>query len=141
MLYWKFSTLPVQDAKSVSIELSKLNWELIDLTYRFEWDDPNWITEKADGDEVTKRKKVAQDWSEKRDRYMSSISRRVKYEALLGRVVAKGHLGRVPFKTVYDMEPVAGLDVNYRVLTTMPDGEVRIGEDTVLDLKESKHTW
>ena len=133
--------MPVQDAKSLTIELSKLNWELIDLTYRFEWDDPNWVREKAGENEIANRKKAVQDWSEKKKQYVSSICRRLKYEALLGRVVAKDHLGRVPFKTVYDMEPVAGLDVNYRVLSTVPIGEVRIGEDTALELKESDEAW
>jgi len=132
--------LPVLDAKSVEVELSKLNWELIDLTYRFEWDDPNWISGQKP-EEVAKRKSAVESWSEKKQQYLSSIARRVKYEALIGRVVAKDHLGRVAFKIVYDMEPVAGLDVNYRVLSTIPNGEVRINEDTILNLKESSKSW
>jgi hypothetical protein len=132
--------LPVHDAETVSIELSKLNWELIDLTYRFEWDDPNWISGK-NGDELSKRKEAVDNWSKKREQYLASISRRVKYEGLMGRVVAKDHLGRVPFKIVYDMEPVAGLDVNYRVSSTSPGGEVRVNEDTVLNLQESSTSW
>jgi len=133
----------VQEAKQVSIEISKLNWELIDLTFRFEWDDPKWLSDEkaAKPDEAAKRKKAVQDWSQKRERYLSSIKRRVKYEGLMGRVVAKDHLGRVPFRVVYDTEPIAGLDVNYRVLSTVPAGEVRVSEDTVLDLLESDKNW
>jgi len=129
--------MPVPDAKEVTIELSKLNWELIDLTYRFEWDDLAWVEEKVTDEELEKRKIAVQQWRKVRERYMSSISRRVKYEALQNRVVAKDHLGRVPFKVVYDMEPVAGLDVSYRVLSTAPGGEVRVKEDTILYLQES----
>lgn len=125
--------------KKVTIELSKLNWELIDLSYRFEWDDPSWIYQKPE--DSSHRRKTVEEWHMKKGEYMSSISRRVKYEALLGRVIAKDHLGRVPFKVVYDMEPVAGLDVNYRVLSTTPEGEVRVVEDTVLELRESDRTW
>lgn len=131
--------MPVQDAKEISLELSKLNWELIDLSYRFEWDDPSWVTE-GKSEEIAKRKKTIEDWSIKKSQYLASISRRIKYEGLLGRVVARDHLGRVPFKVVYDMEPVAGLDVNYRVLSTIPDGEVRVSDETVLELKESTLT-
>lgn len=131
--------MAIQDAKKITIELSKLNWELIDLSYRFEWDDPGWVGQKP-GD-ANMRKRAVEEWSKKREQYISSISRRVKYEGLLGRVVAKDHLGRVPFKVVYDMEPVAGLDVNYRVLSTMPEGEVRVNEDTLLELRESDRTW
>ena len=132
--------MPVQDASQVFLELSKLNWELIDLSYRFEWDDPSWISDRSGikPEEGAKRKKAVEEWAKKKSLYLSSISRRVKYEGLLGRVVAKNHLGRVPFKVVYDMEPVAGLDVNYRVLSTVPGGEVRVSEDTSLDLKESE---
>jgi hypothetical protein len=131
-----------QDAKKVSIEITKLNWELIDLNYRFEWDDPTWINGKnAKVEEMGRREKIVRDWSEKKQEYLTSIQRRIKYEGLMGRVVAKDHLGRVPFKVVYDAEPVAGLDVNYRVLSTIPKGEVRIGEDTDLELKESQKTW
>ena len=39
------------------------------------------------------------------------------------------------------MEPGAGLDVNYRVLSTKPSGEVRVTEDTVLKLVESDQNW
>ncbi len=133
--------MPVPDAKEVTIELSKLNWELIDLTYRFEWDDPGWLGEKMTAEELEKRKTAVQQWQKMKERYVSSISRRVKYEALQDRVVAKDHLGRVPFKVVYDMEPVAGLDVNYRVLSTTPEGEVRVKEDTALHLRESAKSW
>jgi hypothetical protein len=135
--------LPVSEAKAVTVELSKLNWELLDLTYRFEWDDTEWSRKKAgeSEEETEKRKKAVDGWSKKKELYLSSITRRVKYEALLGRVVAKGHLGKVGFKAVYDMDPSVGLDVSYRVLSTAPSGEVRVGEDTVVDLKESSESW
>ena len=130
--------MPVQEAKSVTIELSKINWELLDLTYRFEWDDPNWVTQKG-GSQA--EKKTIEQWMKKKQQYLSSITRRVKYEALMGRVVSKDHLGKVGFKAVYDMDPSAGLDVSYRVLSTTPGGEVRVYEDTVLELKESTESW
>ena len=133
--------MPIPDAAEVTIELAKLNWELIDLTYRFEWDDPNWLSEKMSPEELDKRKSAVQQWRKLREQYLFSINRRIKYEALQDRVVAKDHLGRVPFKVVYDMEPVAGLDVNYRVLDTSPDGEVRIKEGTTLSLRESAKSW
>jgi len=135
--------LPVQDAKAVTIELSKLNWELLDLSYRFEWDDSGWTSKKIgeSESEVEKRKKAVDEWSNKKQQYLSSITRRVKYEALSGRVVSKGHLGKVSFKAVYDMDPSAGLDVSYWVLSTTPEGEVRVNEDTVLDLRESSESW
>jgi hypothetical protein len=135
--------MPVKDAKQATIELSKLNWELIDLTYRFEWDDPAWVADNGgQSAEVTaKRKDTVEQWSKRRSEYLASICRRIKYEALMDRVIAKDHLGRVPFKIVYDMEPVAGLDVNYRVLSTNPEGEVRVNEETTLNLKESDKSW
>ena len=135
--------MPVPDAQEVTIELSKLNWELLDLSYRFEWEDSSWTTKKTgESDEAFhKRLKALEDWSKKKSQYLDSITRRVKYEALQGRVVAKDHLGKVSFKAVYDMEPGAGLDVNYRVLSTKPTGEVRVSEDTVLKLVESSQIW
>ena len=133
--------MPVQDAKDVTIELSKLNWELLDLTYRFEWDDADWPKSGKNESEAAKRKKAVEDWSNKKQQYLASITRRVKYEALMGRVVAGGHLGKVGFKTVYDMDPSAGLDVSYRVLATTPEGEVRVTEDTMLVITESTESW
>jgi hypothetical protein len=133
--------LPVPDAQEATIELSKLNWELIDLTYRFEWDNPNWLLEKMSPEELEERKTTVQHWRKLRDQYLASISRRIKYEALQDRVLAKDHLGRVPFKVVYDMEPVAGLDVNYKVISTIPTGEVRVRENTALKLQESAKSW
>jgi hypothetical protein len=82
-----------------------------------------------------------EDWSEKKNQYLSSIIRRVKYEVLLGRVIAKDHIGKAGFKAVYDMDPGAGLDVNYRMLLTKPGGEVRVTEDTHLTLVESERNW
>ncbi len=135
--------MPVQEAQEVVIELSKLNWELLDLSYRFEWDDPNWNSKKnGESDEAfRKRQKAVEEWIKKKVQYIDSIVRRVKYEALQGRVVAKDHIGKVGFKAVYDMEPSAGLDVNYRVLSTKPSGEVRVSEDTVLKIVESDQNW
>ena len=123
--------------------MSKLNWKLLDLTYRFEWDESEWPSKKAGESEIEadKRKKAFGEWSKKKQQYLSSITRRVKYEALLGRVVSKGHLGKVGFKAVYDMDPSAGLDVSYKVLSTIPGGEVRVNEDTLLELKESGESW
>jgi hypothetical protein len=115
----------------------------LDLSYRFEWEDPNWTPPKSGESEeaLNKRRKTLEEWSKKKSDYLASIVRRVKYEALQGRVVAKDHLGKVGFKAVYDMGPGAGLDASYRVLSTKPSGEVRVTEDTVLTIVESDHTW
>jgi hypothetical protein len=135
--------LPVPEAQEVTLELSKLNWELLDLSYRFEWDDSSWTSRKTGESEEAfqKRGKAFDDWTKKKGLYLDSITRRVKYEALEGHVVAKDHLGKVGFKAVYDMEPGAGLDVGYRVLSTKPSGEVRVVEDTILKLVESDQVW
>jgi len=133
--------MPVKDAKQVTIELSKLNWELMNLGYRFEWDDPAWPKDVKKNESRVERIRLVQKWKKKKSQYLESISRRVKYEALMDRVVAKGHLGKVGFKTIYDMDPGAGLDVNYEVLSTRPGGEVRVNEETRLKLRESNKTW
>ncbi len=108
--------LPVQDAKSVTIELNKLNWELIDLTYRFEWDDPNWVGEIAGENEITNRKKAVQVWSDKRKQYMASISRRVKYRSATG----KGGCERSPLagflsklSTIWNQLPASMLTIEF----------------------------
>jgi hypothetical protein len=135
--------LTVRDAEEVTLELSKLNWELLDMTYRFEWDDPEWLagTKKKSAGDRGEREKILAEWRAKKEKYLSSITRRVKYEALLGRVVAAGHIGKVPYKAVYDMDPEVGLDVNYEIISTKPSGEVRVTEDTKLNLRESAKNW
>ncbi|MGI0091195.1 MAG: hypothetical protein ACREBS_05755 [Nitrososphaerales archaeon] len=135
--------MSVSEAKEVSIELSKINWELLDLTYRFEWGDPEWAKGKKGENEesLRERTKSVQKWEVRKLQHLSSITRRVKYEALLGRVVTKGHIGKVGFRSVYDMDPSEGLDVNYEVLSTKPEGEVRVTEQTELTIRESDRNW
>ena len=55
--------------------------------------------------------------------------------------MSKGHICKVGFKTVYDMEPEAGLDVNYEALSTKPSGVVRVIEATKLNPRESNRNW
>ncbi len=135
--------MPVSDAAEVTIELSKLNWELLDMTYRFEWDEPQWAKKKQGESEESfqKRMETKKSWEKRKEQYLASITRRVKYEALLGRVVSMGHIGKVGFKAVYDLDPERGLDVNYEVISTKPKGEIRITEETELKIRESEKNW
>ena len=135
--------MQVLEAKELNIELSKLNWELLDLTYRLEWEDPEWAKRKSGENETSFRERMAkvQQWEQRKKQYLASISRRVKHEALLGRVVSKGHIGKVGFQYVYDMDPGQGLDVNYEVISTKPEGEVRVTEETELKISESSNNW
>ena len=140
----KPTLLTIVDAEQVVIELTKINWELLDLTYRFEWDEAEWGKRKSNEPEEAFRARtdMVNQWNEKKNKqYLLSIARRIKYESLLGRVLAKGHIGKVSFRAVYDMEPEAGLDLNYEVLSTRPEGEVRINEETILVVKESSRNW
>jgi hypothetical protein len=135
--------MTVAEAKVLDIQLSKLNWELLDLTYRQEWEDSDWTERKSGESEVSFNDRItkSEGWKDRKKQYLDSISRRVKYEALLGRVVSKGHIGKVGFHHIYDMEPSEGLDVNYEVISTKPDGEVRVTEETELRLSESDTNW
>ncbi|HZW56138.1 MAG TPA: hypothetical protein VFF30_07610 [Nitrososphaerales archaeon] len=135
--------MPVSDAEEVTIVLSKLNWELLDLSYRFEWDEPEWSQRKEgeSGKSYDARIETLREWNERKKKFLSSIARRAKHESLLGRVVAKGHIGKITFKAIYDMDPEVGLDVNYEVISTKPKGEVRVTEETRLLLKESTRHW
>ena len=130
-------------AIEVTLELPKLNWELFDLTYRFEWDDPEWLQGKPGEPREKKqeRLKIIEVWGKRKTQLLESIARRIKYEALNGKVVATGHIGKIPYRSVYDMEPEAGLDIGFEVLETSPDGEVRIGEETFLKVLESSRHW
>lgn len=135
--------MAIHDAKEVTIQLSKINWELLDLSYRYEWDDPEWLARKAgeSEDAFMERLKPVDYWLQRKQMLLLSIARRIKYESLIGRVVASGHLGKVSSKTVYDTEPMAGVDPNYEILITKPAGDVRITASTNLVLKESDNTF
>jgi len=61
--------------------------------------------------------------------FLTSLARRAKYEFLLGRVVAKDHVGFFPKRIAYDGYDI-GWDTPYRVINTVPDGEVQITHNT-----------
>jgi hypothetical protein len=131
--------MPIPEAEEVTIQLSRINWELLDDYYRYEWDDPEWLAKKADEteDKFKERVKPVADWNKRKRQLLDSIARRVKYEVLMKRVVAKGHLGKMSSKSVYDMEPASGAEPNYQVLSTKPSRDVRISENTHLVIIEA----
>lgn len=57
--------------------------------------------------------------------FLTSVARRAKYEFFLGRVVAKDRVGFFSKQIAYD-ESDTGCDTPYRVINTVPDGEVQI---------------
>lgn len=131
--------MPIPEAEEVAITVRRINWELLDSYYRYEWDDPEWLAKKSgEADiEFKERMRPVEEWRGRKQQLLESIARRIKYEALMRRVVAKGHLGKLSSKTIYDMEPTAGIEPDYQVISTKPDkGDVRITERTHLVIKE-----
>ena len=135
----KLLAMPIPEAEEVTIQLRRINWELLDDYYRYEWDDPEWLARKADEtkDEFKERMKPVDEWNKRKQQLIESIARRIKYEVLMRRVVAPGHLGKLSSKSIYDMERAAGIAPDYKVLSTKPVGDVRISEDTHLVLRDS----
>jgi hypothetical protein len=134
--------MPIPQAEEVTIQVQRINWELLDGYYRYEWDDPEWLARKAGETEnkFNERMKPVREWNKRKQQLLESIARRIKYDVLMKRVVAPGHIGKLTSKSVYDMEPDAGIGPDYQVLSTKPAREVRISEDTHLVLKESENT-
>jgi hypothetical protein len=132
--------MPIPEAEEVVIEVRRINWELLDAYYRYEWDDPEWLARKEDETEgeFKERMKPVNDWKERKQLLLESIARRVKYDVLLKKVVAPGHIGKLTSKSIYDMEPERGIAPDYQVLSTRPARDVRITEDTHLVVRESK---
>lgn len=131
--------MPIAVAQEVIIKLERINWELLDSYYRYEWDDPEWLARKKEESkqEFEERLLPVEQWKKRKELVLESISRRIKYEALMKRVVGRGHKGKLNSKTVYDMEPESGVDHNYVVLSTEPSSrDVRITEDTRLIIRE-----
>jgi hypothetical protein len=60
---------------------------------------------------------------------LKSVSKRAKYEFLLGKVVEEGYVGTFPKEVVWEGATPAW-DTNYRVTTTKPGGEVQITSKT-----------
>ena len=63
--------------------------------------------------------------------FLKSVSKRVKYEFLLGKVVEEGYVGTLPKEIVWEGSTLAW-DTNYMVATTKPTGEVQITPKTSL---------
>lgn len=132
--------MAIPDAEEVTIEIQRINWELLDDLYRYEWDDPEWLARKnpETEQEFKERIKPVNDWNKRKLRLLESIARRIKYETLLKRVVASGHIGKITSKAIYDVEPAAGVDPHYEVLSTKPARDVRVSENTHLVVKERR---
>ncbi len=133
--------MPIPEAEEVAIQVRRINWELLDEYYRYDWDDPEWLAKKADEteQEFKERMKPVDEWNKRKEQLLESIARRVKYEVLMRRVVAPGHRGKLNSKSIYDMEPVSGTEPDYQVLLTKPARDVRITEAThlvITDLKQ-----
>jgi hypothetical protein len=64
-----------------------------------------------------------------KDAFLSSLTRRAKYDFLLWEVVADGHEGVLPKQIVYDGSSI-GWDTPYRVVDTNPTGDVQITPQT-----------
>src|SRR5579871_5352256 len=99
--------MPIPEAEEVTIGVRRINWELLDEYYRYEWDDPDWLAKKPNetDKEFQGRMKPVVEWKKRKEQLLESIARRVKYEVLIKRVVAPGHLGKLSSKSIYDMEP------------------------------------
>ncbi len=132
--------MPIPEAEEVTIKVRRINWELLDDYYRYEWDDPEWLERKAnEGDaEFKERVKPVGEWSKRKKQLLESIARRVKYEVLMRRVVAPGHLGKLSYKSIYDTEQMRGIQPDYQVLSTKPPRDVRISENTNLVVVEEQ---
>ena len=61
--------------------------------------------------------------------FLESVSKRAKYEFLLGKVVEEGYVGTFPKEIVWEGSSLAW-DTNYKVVTTKPKGEVQITPTT-----------
>jgi len=71
-------------------------------------------------------------WSRHREEaFLKSVSKRAKYEFLLGKVVEEGYVGTFPKEIVWEGSTLAW-DTDYKVVTTKPKGEVRITPATSL---------
>ena len=63
--------------------------------------------------------------------FLKSVSKRAKYEFLLGKVVEEGYIGIFPKEIVWEGATPAW-DTDYKVVTTRPKGEVQITPITSL---------
>ena len=61
--------------------------------------------------------------------FLKSVSKRVKYEFLLGKIVEEGYVGTFPKEVVWEGATPAW-DTDYKVVTTRPKGEVQITPTT-----------
>lgn len=67
------------------------------------------------------------------DAFLRTVARRLKYEYLLGRVVAVGDVGRAPKEVIYGAG--IGWDTSFRIARTRPEGEVKITPKTAVSVK------
>jgi len=61
--------------------------------------------------------------------FLKSVSKRAKYEFLLGKVVEEGYVGTFPKEIVWEGSTFAW-DTDYKIVTTKPKGEVQITSTT-----------
>ena len=113
----------IPEAEEVVIQLTgSLYWNAFEPGYRDYWD-----TDPSRGG------KLSEEWPKKKEKIHTSIARRVKYEALMGSVVAKDHVGVLSSETIYGNS--LGSSFGYEVLSTKPEGEVRVTKKTKLTMK------
>lgn len=67
------------------------------------------------------------------DAFLRTVARRLKYEYLLGRIVATGDVGKAPKEVIYDAG--IGWDTSFRIARTKPEGEVKITSKTAFSVK------
>jgi hypothetical protein len=63
--------------------------------------------------------------------FLKSVSKRAKYQFLLGKVVEEGYVGTFPKEIVWEGATLAW-DTDYKIVTTRPKGEVQITPTTSL---------
>ncbi len=109
----------IPDAQEVVIRLEeRIDWRLFDAWYR-EWQDK---PDRPDYSELGKKKAS----------FMISASRRaVRQMELKGEVMARGHRGKLSYDIFYDLKSDSRHH-NYVVISTRPDAEVRVVENTML---------
>ena len=117
----------IPDAQEVVIRLEeRIDGRLFDPLYR-EWQDK---PDRPDYSELGKKKAS----------FMVTASRRaVRQMELKGEVVAKGHRGKLSYDSFYDLKSDSRHH-NYVVVSTRPDAEVRIVENTLLAITNPSET-
>lgn len=69
--------------------------------------------------------------------FLRTVARRLKYEYLLGRVVAVGDVGRAPKEVIYDAG--IGWDTPFRIIRARPEGDILITPKTDVSAEYSEY--